>query len=163
MKKALVDVISATFGARLDYLALYPARVVQQTADGKLDLIPDDDRRLPHFQGVPIVLGVPGVTVTVLAGARVLLGFASGDPEKPQAWLWELQTAVVSELRLDAATIRFNTGSGSSIARVGDTVAPSSAWTAWFVAVGTFTGSPPPGVGAANLGAINTGANQVKA
>lgn len=74
--------------ARVDYFALYPARVVQQGVDGTLELTPDDVR-LPGMSGVPIWYGVPGVTATVPAGARVLISWAGGDPRLPHALLWE--------------------------------------------------------------------------
>lgn len=75
--------------SRIDYLATYPARVVGQNEDLTLELAPDDDRLLPSYSRVPIRCGVPGTTARVPAGARVLLGFAAGDPRKPQAELWE--------------------------------------------------------------------------
>lgn len=71
------------------YLGLYTAAVVRQAADGTLDLLPDDDRlRSQGLQAVPIRHGLPGVTVEVPAGERVLLGFDSGDPAQPYAALW---------------------------------------------------------------------------
>lgn len=71
------------------YLCMYSATVVRQAADGTLDLLPDDLRlQSAGLQGVPIRHGLPGVTVEVPAGARVLLGFDSGDPARPYAALW---------------------------------------------------------------------------
>lgn len=71
------------------FLGLYTAEVVRQAGDGTLDLMPDDDRlRSQGLQSVPIRHGLPGVTVEVPAGERVLLGFDSGDPSKPYAALW---------------------------------------------------------------------------
>ena len=71
------------------YLTLYSATVVRQAADGTLDLLPDDIRlQSSGLQGVPIRHGLPGVTVTVPANERVLLGFESGDPARPYAALW---------------------------------------------------------------------------
>ena len=71
---ALRAIIEGLVGSRLDRLALYPARVVAQSADlTRLDLQPDDSR-IPPCAGVPIRHGLPGVTVTVAAGSRVLLG-----------------------------------------------------------------------------------------
>lgn len=71
------------------YLTLYSATVIRQAADGTLDLLPDDLRiQSAGLQGVPIRHGLPGVTVTVPAGERVLLGFDSGDPARPYAALW---------------------------------------------------------------------------
>lgn len=80
--------VTTFIGRRLDHLALYPAIVVQQRADGTLDLTPENNT-VPSCQGVPIRSGVLGVTVEVPAGRRVLLGYAGGDPSRPYAALWE--------------------------------------------------------------------------
>lgn len=110
---ALRAIIEGLVGSRLDRLALYPARVVAQSADKtRLDLQPDD-ARIPPCAGVPIRHGLPGVTVTVAAGARVLLGYAAGDPMQPYAALWEAGSVV---------SLSVNGGS-TRVARVGDTVA----------------------------------------
>lgn len=74
---------------RVDYHALYPARVVAQSGQ-KVDLLADDLRiRGQGHQGIPLRHGLPGIEVTVPVGARVLLGFRNGDPAKPYAALWE--------------------------------------------------------------------------
>ena len=84
---ALVSLVRATL-ARVDFLALYPAKVVSQAGDGSLELQPDDDR-VPGASRVPIRYGIPGVRVKVRAGARVMLGWENGDPSRPFAALWE--------------------------------------------------------------------------
>lgn len=99
--------VTTFVGRRLDHLALYPAIVVQQRADGTLDLTPESDA-VPSCQGVPIRYGIPGVTATIAAGARVLLGYAGGDPSRPYASLWE--SGSVTELKLNASTIKLNNG-----------------------------------------------------
>jgi hypothetical protein len=71
------------------YLGQYTAAVVAQSADGTLDLLPDDFRlRAQGLQAVPIRHGLPGVKVQVAPGERVLLGFENGDPRLPYAALW---------------------------------------------------------------------------
>ncbi len=100
LSTALVALIRSIFPT-IDYLALYPARVIAQNLDGTLELQPDDSR-MPGMSSVPIRYGVPGVTAKVSSGARVLLGFAAGDPSKPVAELWE--SATVTEINLGAAT-----------------------------------------------------------
>ena len=75
-------------GPRMDYLAAYPCVAVKQNADGTLELQPDDTR-IPPRSNVPIRYGVPGVAATISGGARVLLEFAAGDPQKPIATVWE--------------------------------------------------------------------------
>lgn len=106
---SLRRIVEAFVGRRLDHLALYPAVVVQQRADGTLDLSPED-ARVPSCQGVPIRLGIPGVTVTVPTGGRVLLGYANGDPSRPYASLWESGT--VTQISVNGGTAK--------VARVGD-------------------------------------------
>lgn len=71
------------------FLGQYTAQVVTQNADGTLDLLPDDARlRAQGLQSVPIRHGLPGVTVKVPPGERVLLGFDNGDARQPYAALW---------------------------------------------------------------------------
>lgn len=97
LTRGLTSFVRSIVGAQLDTLALYPARVVAQNADGTLELKPDDPR-WPGFSKVPIRLGIPGATVKLTAG-RVLLGFAGGDPQSPIAELWE-GGATVTEIAL---------------------------------------------------------------
>jgi hypothetical protein len=106
---SLRRLVEAFVGRRLDHLALYPAVVVQQRSDGTLDLSPEDPR-VPSCQGVPIRLGIPGVTVTVPSGGRVLLGYANGDPSRPYASLWESGT--VTRITINGGTAK--------VARLGD-------------------------------------------
>lgn len=106
---SLRRLVEAFVGRRLDHLALYPAVVVQQRSDGTLDLSPEDPR-VPSCQGVPIRLGIPGVTVTVPSGGRVLLGYANGDPSRPYASLWESGT--VTRITINGGTAK--------VARMGD-------------------------------------------
>lgn len=71
------------------YLGQYTCQVMRQAGDGTLDLLPDDTRlRAEGLQAVPIRLGLPGVTVEVPAGERVLLAFDGGNPAAPYAALW---------------------------------------------------------------------------
>lgn len=73
----------------------FTAQVIRQAADGTLDLLPDDLRiRSQGLQGVPIRHGLPGVTVEVLPGGRVLLAFDGGDPSRPYAALWHEGTVL---------------------------------------------------------------------
>ena len=92
---------------RVDYYAIYPARVVSQNGDGSLELKPDDTR-LPGLSMVPIRYGIPGVKVKVAPGARVLLGFAGGDPQQPVAELWESGTVI--EMKVNGQMIILNDG-----------------------------------------------------
>lgn len=72
------------------YLRQYPCRV--QGQDGMtLDLLPDDaEMRGPGgLQGVPLRVGLPGFTVQLKVGTRVLLGYDEGNPSKPYASLFD--------------------------------------------------------------------------
>ena len=135
-KSAVGAVLESIVGARLDYLARYPARVVTQASDGRLELKPDDPR-IPGIPGVPIRLGVPGMNVEIEAGARVLLAFESGDPSRPVAELWESGTPVTltfestndiavkaKNVTIDATNIKLGAGALFGVARIGDTAGP---------------------------------------
>ena len=108
IKRALVYFMRTVF-SKTDYYALYPCRVVSQNSDGTLELLPDN-AKMPSLSGVPMRLGIPGVSITVSPGARVLLGFAEGNPQNPIATLWE--SGSVLSMGLADAT--------SAVMRVGD-------------------------------------------
>ena len=81
----LAEAIEAVVGrttARVDYHALYPARVLQQRADGTLDLVPDSTR-VPSCQRVPYRT-LRGLSVEVSAGDEAhghQLWTSDGTPE----------------------------------------------------------------------------------
>jgi len=109
-REILGRIVAAHLPIPLEYLAPHDATVVAQMGDGSLDLRLDDPK-MPGLSGVPIWLGLPGVRVEVSKGARVKVGFASGDPGKPFAGLWAT----------DAAFVRIVVGGGSkAVARVDD-------------------------------------------
>lgn len=154
---------------RLDYFALYPAKVVVQNADGTLELQPDDTRLPPHSQ-VPIRLGIPGASVKVAVGARVLLGFAAGRPDLPIATLWE--TGTVTELTISGATIKLGAAT-LGVARTTDKVSidvgtPAdvlSNFGVWVTSVTTAINALAPGscVPPTTFGVITGGNPNVKA
>lgn len=84
----------------VDFQALYPAKVVSQNSDGTLELRPDLEK-LPGLSNVPY-RGLPGITVKVASGARVLLGFENGSPTQPIVTLWETHSLL--ELLAEAAS-----------------------------------------------------------
>lgn len=140
---------------RIDYLALYPARVLVDHGDMRLDL-ESDDPRLPLLVRVPLRVFLPGAYVKVRPGSRVLLGFEGANPANPVAYLWEAGGTVIVEIttvagrrlrlddeagktqvhdpaliEVDAPLIKL-AGGGPAVARVGDQiqvsgVAPGSA------------------------------------
>jgi len=75
-------------------------QVVQQRADGTLDVLLDD-RRLPPLTSVRYAVPVPGAQLSVPAGARVALAFAGGDPRYPVAQLYEPGSASRAAARVD--------------------------------------------------------------
>ena len=110
--------------SHVDYYAQYPAQVIVQAADGTLDVQPEDPR-VPPMQGVPIRYGLPGVTVKVAPGGRVLLGFEGGNPQRPIVTLWDF--ASVTEITVTATgTVNINggaivlNGGTLNVARAGD-------------------------------------------
>jgi hypothetical protein len=109
----------------VDWLAYYPGTVVAQNADGTLE-ITSDDNRFSQFSDVPIQCGVPGVTLKLAAGAKVLFGFVGGDPAS--IYVSEFGLGTVLELNLKATTIKLNNGT-KGVARATDPVrvtAPTS-------------------------------------
>jgi len=154
VKGPLASFVRSLF-PRLVYLGKWPSVVVQQSADGLLELRPDDES-MPPLVGVPIRLGIPGASVKVASGSRVLLGFEQGDPRKPVAELWDASTA--TELRLNGATIILNGGS-ASVARVGDSVSATPSMGVWIAGVSSVLHLAPP----SDFGAVSSGAPGVKA
>jgi hypothetical protein len=144
----VVDAVIRRALRRVDYLALYPARVVSQSGQ-LLDLIPDDPR-VPSISGVPMRHGLPGASVTVPIGTRVVLGFDAGDPARPVAALWEAGGT--------ATQIAIN-GSSTKAARDGEAVNASAALSAWFTQVQLATGVAPP---SGAIGAVSGGSDVVR-
>ena len=144
--------------SRLDYCALYPARVAKQNSDGSLELVPDDER-LPGLSRVPIRYGLPGARATLEADSRVAIGFENSDPSRPVVVFWE--QGAVSRLELTASEIVLNGGS-AKVARVGDDVAVDLSGT---TLTGTIGGSPATFTvtGGSAAGEIASGADGVKA
>lgn len=107
MKDGAFDRLKASFAALVrsltahyDYFAFYPYEVLAQNTDGSLELR-TLDARLPGLSRVP-VMGLPGVEVKVKKGARVRVGFESGDPARPMASLWNASD--LDEIKIVAAT-----------------------------------------------------------
>lgn len=127
----LLEAILGQMRRRVALSRTYPARVVQQNADGTLQLLPDDDKvKGGGLDRVPIRYGLPGFTATVPAGTRVRVGFDAGDASRPWAALWD---------EGDVTAVVFDGGT-RPVAREGDLVKvffPSA------MAFSGFTGVPP--------------------
>lgn len=148
--KAAITAIVRGATRRMDYLALYPAKVLTDHGDNTLDLEPDD-ARLGKLVKVPLRLFLPGVTLTVVEGARVLLGFEGGDPARPVAQLWHegtLKTLTVkasTQVVIDCPDIRSGSGGATKhVAWKEDVEAHFNAIKAVFDTHLNPSGGPPP-------------------
>ena len=93
-KAALVAFIKSVFPS-IDYLALYRARLIKQSGM-TVDVVPDD-QRLDGMSKIPLRVGIPGATMTVLPDAHLLVGWDGGDPTKPYATpIWDGGESVVN-------------------------------------------------------------------
>lgn len=120
---------------RLDLQALYPGTVRAQDGAGRLDIDLDAPTMMPPLTGVPIRHGLPGVTVRVAAGARVLVTWERGDPARPVAVLWE--PGSVTDVVVN--------GGARKTAREGDTVSVTiDPNTVMVMVLGTPTLNPAP-------------------
>ncbi len=124
--------VTAFVGRRMDHLALYPCRVVQQRADGTLDLEPGSCK-VPSCKGVSIRPGLTGVTVEVAAGGRVILGYEGGDPSRPFAALWTAGS--VTAIKINGGNLR--------VAREGDDVVATADFVTWCASVTTKVNTLP--------------------
>lgn len=88
---AAIEAVVRRITRRLDFSGSYAATVVQQRADGTLDLRPEDPRR-PSCTAVPYRT-LPGLAVQIPDGARVSFTYEDADPRRPVVVLWEPTTA----------------------------------------------------------------------
>lgn len=81
--------VETRVGNRIDFSRMYPSKVLKQSSDGTLELLPDSAKmRGNGLTRVPIRHGIPGLHVTVPAGGKVLLFFEAGDRKLPAAALF---------------------------------------------------------------------------
>jgi hypothetical protein len=112
LRDAVASLVDALVGPRIDRLALYPATIVSQAADGTVDVLPDDTKvRGLGWSGIQLRYGLPGFTAEVPALSRVLVGWEAGDPSRPYAMAWE--PGSVTRVTFDGGT--------EDVARTGDT------------------------------------------
>lgn len=108
----------------IDFLAMYPARVVAQNGDGTLELQLSSDR-MPDMSRIPIRYGIPGIRAKVKKDSFVAVEFERGDPSAPVATVWDRES--VSELTIKADKIVVDAQDivaqqGRPLARKGDLV-----------------------------------------
>lgn len=126
IKRGLRGFVDGVVGPRLDYLAAYPARVVNQLADGRVECV-TDDARIGSIGPMPIRLGIPGASVKVAPGARGYVSFDGGNPKAPflasfeAGSLKELLLTADTEVSVQAPTIKIG-GGNLPAARQGDLV-----------------------------------------
>lgn len=136
----------------VDYRACYPAKVVSQSADLTLELVPDDTR-LPSLSKVPLRLGIPGVQAKVAPGSYVLLFFEGGTAAAPAAGLWqsssllELVVTASTKVTVNAPDVRLGDGH-ADVVRYGDIVSLGS------LLLSAAAGSPVTGVATLSLSVV---------
>lgn len=122
---------------QIDYSRSYAARVVNQNADGTLQVLPDDAK----FKGAgldraPMRFGIPGVTVMILPGARCWVAFEGGDPALPYVHSFEQGSAALSlqleatlQLKLKSAAVRVGANPDAAVPLLpGNTSQPSASF-----------------------------------
>jgi hypothetical protein len=115
LKRAFYAMFKASV-PRLDYYALYSAKVISQAGD-LFDLQPDDPR-IPSMGGVPIRHGLPGVTIRIPRDSTLLVGWENGDPSRPFCALWQGGETNATRITIIAQTIELG-GSGLDPIRTG--------------------------------------------
>lgn len=140
--------VRALFPRRL-YLVQYGGVVVAQSGDNSFDFQPDDER-IPGVSGVPLKLPAPGVTVTVDVSQRprALLGWANGDPAKPELRLWEspglaeLAVQASALVSLDAAQVKLGAAAVDAIIKGTTFQASFNTWSLALDVILTALGAP---------------------
>ncbi len=76
-----------------EYTKRYRCKVTRQNANGRVDVLVDDERMKGRgVQNCAIRVGTPGTTITAETGARCLVGWDDGDPALPYVSDWESGT-----------------------------------------------------------------------
>ena len=126
--KGFADIVRGLFGyyvaGPVDYLALYPGKVVAQSADKTRCDVQLDSERMPSPSNVPLRVGLPG-TVTTLdlsSPVRVLVGWECGDPSKPYAHLWESSSPTPTVLTIRGTTVHIGSDTGSNFVALANLV-----------------------------------------
>ena len=120
---------------RIDYKALYPARVVQWSESGinpsgLVDVVFINDdlaqsaTKLRSKTGVPVLPTTPGLSYKPTAGTQVLIGWQGGDERYPYAlaWLGLGGSSEVTQSASDAVTVTASTPVSGHVDVVASTV-----------------------------------------
>lgn len=107
---------------RIDYRALYPARVIQWNESGinpsgLVDVVFINDdlaqtaTKLRSKSGIPVLPTTPGLSYKPAAGTQVLIGWQGGDERYPYAlaWLGLGGSSEVTQTASDAVTVTAST------------------------------------------------------
>jgi hypothetical protein len=87
---------------KLQLARFYAGRITGQLGDGAVALLMDDREIAGQWKGldhIPLVFGLPGVTIKAKNGARVRVFFDAGNPSRPRAALFD-QGAPVDEITI---------------------------------------------------------------
>jgi hypothetical protein len=106
----------------VDYLAMYPGRILAQSADLLAVDIACDSKTVGGHRDIPLRIGIPGTKVkltTGAGGARAMLGWENGDPQRPFVALFE--SGGLEEIRISATKVVLADGD-RPVACVGDIV-----------------------------------------
>lgn len=95
--RALRQIIKGLL-APIDYYAMYPATVIKDHGDMRLDVEPDSEK-LPQMTRLPLLGILPSCRVKVKKGARVFVGFENGEPTKPRCHVFDSGVLELLELR----------------------------------------------------------------
>lgn len=106
LESAIRDIVERVF-PRLAYLGSFPCTVKSQNPDGTLELVPDDTDLGAHSK-VKVRHGLPAMVIKVQSGGRVMLAFEHGDPARPYAWLWDYDSAKVTEMTVNGQKLILN-------------------------------------------------------
>lgn len=78
--------VEANLSRSLKHMSLWPCKLVAESTDGTCDVVCDDAEEMGGFEGikrVPLDHGIPGATMRLPTGTRLLLGFKNADPQRP--------------------------------------------------------------------------------
>lgn len=89
--------------AAIDFLGYYEAKVISQSVDGSTVDVSPIDPRFAGTQRLELRHGIPGVTVQIVPGATIMMGFKSGDPSMAYVHSWNPGASLLSITLTDQA------------------------------------------------------------